>query len=174
MAWTMMLISNHVDVLDPALSRPGEWCAWEASGDTMKTVSSSGRFDVWVEFRNSTKAQVRTMVVARLGIQTHSLLQAHDLFLNFFPEHKVQPTDPLASRLEKHNLPQNDRRLQLADAFAAAVPEEKYSVAALQGFLMGFKGQPERAVEAFPMWDETKHKSGSSHDAPQPVSTPGM
>src|SRR4051812_46735114 len=74
--------------------------------------------------------------------------QAHDLFLNFFPEPESQRTSKLSKSTEKQTVPHTER-LQLADAFGSVVPEGKYSVAALQGFLMSFKGQPERAVQRF-------------------------
>ncbi len=81
--------------------------------------------------------------------------QARDLFLHFFPPTKklaadAPPPDPTSS--EKAPLSDEADRLALADGFAALVPDGRYSVAALQGFLMTHKGDPAGAVATFPAW----------------------
>lgn len=109
--------TNHVELLDPALSRPG-------------------RFDVWLQFHNATKTQAR------------------DLFLHFFPPPKlhVSTSDQSQKTEDKSEITEELDRIQLAQQFADCIPDGRYSVAALQGFLMGYKGQPGKAVEVFPTW----------------------
>jgi chaperone BCS1 len=40
----------------------------------------------------------------------------------------------------------------LARQFAAAVPHSKYSIAQLQGYLLGWKNDPRGAVRGIPIW----------------------
>ncbi|CAE6454255.1 unnamed protein product [Rhizoctonia solani] len=65
--------------------------------------------------------------------------QAEQLFRLFYP--LGQETEK--SSLDKH-----------AQEFASAVPEQKLSVAQLQGYLMRYKGQPEQAAQNVAKWIE--------------------
>ncbi|KAG8753834.1 hypothetical protein FRC11_007106 [Ceratobasidium sp. 423] len=65
--------------------------------------------------------------------------QAGQLFRLFYP---------LEFEAEKGLLDQH------AEEFASAVPQKKFSVAQLQGFLMRYKGQPERAAKGIGKWVE--------------------
>lgn len=56
---------------------------------------------------------------------------------------------------------------ELADAFAAAIPNRAFSMATLQGYLMAYKTRPYDAVSAAPAWVERKlrEKGKSRADA---------
>ncbi|RUP47588.1 P-loop containing nucleoside triphosphate hydrolase protein [Jimgerdemannia flammicorona] len=64
--------------------------------------------------------------------------QARELFARFYP-----------------HLPPDTR---LPSEFAARIPEKKFSMAALQGFLMGYKRDPEEAVRKVEEWIESGGK----------------
>ncbi|KAG0212169.1 hypothetical protein BGX28_006715 [Mortierella sp. GBA30] len=135
----LCMTTNHLDRLDEALIRPG-----------------------------------RVDVRARFGKATQS--QAQELFVKFFPHPPSTPALDLASvdsssvqsskaqddqLLEEESVPsksetarriqdvkrQQQRTEKLAAQFANAIPDQTFSIAQLQGFLMGYKKTPELAVE---------------------------
>ncbi|KAJ9091286.1 hypothetical protein QFC21_007275 [Naganishia friedmannii] len=70
--------------------------------------------------------------------------QIHDLFTNFYPPTSTKDLKP------------ND----LADRFAEQVPGNAFSVAAIQGFLMQYRSEPEQAVQNVQGWVSRGGKSG--------------
>ncbi|KAJ3807634.1 P-loop containing nucleoside triphosphate hydrolase protein [Lentinula lateritia] len=143
--------TNHLDHLDPALSRPG-------------------RMDVWIDFKNASK------------------WQAEALFRNFFPSAvgavtgsaprsrtASSPSVPRAnSSASPQRLPQSKTQRQhthspaplspsvlskLAQEFAQKVPDEEFSVAALQGYLLRNKSRPEEAVKGVEAWVEEERRN---------------
>ncbi|KAH7868111.1 P-loop containing nucleoside triphosphate hydrolase protein, partial [Lentinula edodes] len=128
--------TNHLDHLDPALSRPG-------------------RMDVWIDFKNASK------------------WQAEALFRNFFPT--SSPSLPRAtSSTSPQRQPQSKTPRQhthspaplspsvlskLAQEFAQKVPDEEFSVAALQGYLLRNKSRPEEAVKGVEAWVEEERRN---------------
>jgi chaperone BCS1 len=67
--------------------------------------------------------------------------QAEQLFRLFYP---------LTSTTEKSSLESS------VQAFAAAIPHQKLSVAQLQGYLMRYKGRPEDAAREVGSWVEAE------------------
>lgn len=65
------------------------------------------------------------------------------------------------------------RRLaKLAHSFANAIPEREFSMAALQGYLMGYKIRPFEAVRDIPGWLEAEKEKQKIHQrgaAPKPL-----
>ncbi|CAL1714014.1 unnamed protein product [Somion occarium] len=133
--------TNHIERLDPALSRPG-------------------RMDVWVNFKNATK------------------WQAEGIFKCFFPVKPVNvtptidPKDPTSQEnlavpkrqrpsVATHTLTE-DEVCVLAKRFADAIPNDEFSVASLQGYLLKNKTRPRECVEEVSAWiiqeRETKAK----------------
>uniref|UniRef100_D8QCB9 AAA+ ATPase domain-containing protein n=1 Tax=Schizophyllum commune (strain H4-8 / FGSC 9210) TaxID=578458 RepID=D8QCB9_SCHCM len=84
-----------------------------------------GRMDVHVEFKLASRYQAR------------------ELFRHFYaPRHK----DDCSSKLEAAVAD------ALAARFAEAIPEREFSMASLQGYLMGYKVRPQDAVENVECW----------------------
>jgi chaperone BCS1 len=76
--------------------------------------------------------------------------QAHELFTKFYPN------------LEKKS--------DLPSSFAAKIPEETFSMAHLQGFLMGHKQNPKDAVDLVDNWIES-HQKGNADDSTEDKSS---
>ncbi|THG96922.1 hypothetical protein EW026_g5002 [Hermanssonia centrifuga] len=129
--------TNHIERLDPALSRPG-------------------RMDVWINFKNATK------------------WQAEGIFQCFFPAKKAatapsesdtskEATGTIASQSNLaapkrkkgsqilHSLSEDEITV-LAKRFADAIPNDEFSVASLQGYLLKNKTRPRECVEEAPAW----------------------
>ena len=159
--------TNHLERLDPALSRPG-------------------RMDVWVEFRNASKHQAeglfRNFFPAHeddIEITTESVpvdsngspsLSRTDSMTSSASSsaststgtstpsskgalisHEVAPTLEHASPLDAERLTPA-RLSELAKLFADSIPEEEFSVAALQGYLLKNKSRPEAAAHDAGKW----------------------
>lgn len=137
--------TNHIERLDPALSRPG-------------------RMDVWVNFTHATK------------------WQAEGIFKCFFPQKPAQepgsddddglstPTTEVVNPLEtsatlksrgfKHNIPilTEQEMDELAKRFASSIPEDEFSVASLQGYLLKNKTRPRECVDEVAEWVQSERE----------------
>ncbi|THU98917.1 P-loop containing nucleoside triphosphate hydrolase protein [Dendrothele bispora CBS 962.96] len=148
--------TNHLDHLDPALSRPG-------------------RMDVWIEFKNASKWQAEALfrnffpcadndsrskkgkgtdasatAVAAAGSTTSSSSSSKPASSSSQaslkqPGHSAKPLS--ASTL---NL--------LAKKFSDGIPEGEFSVAALQGYLLRNKTRPWEAAEGVGEWVEKERE----------------
>jgi chaperone BCS1 len=121
--------TNHIERLDPALSRPG-------------------RMDVWVDFKHATG------------------WQAENIFRCFFPVKTADPTTAPSTtattagpRLGVTGKPTQaistltEAELDtLAKAFGQAIPEDEFSVASLQGYLLKNKSRPHKCIEEVHNW----------------------
>ncbi|KAH7888909.1 hypothetical protein F5I97DRAFT_764989 [Phlebopus sp. FC_14] len=183
--------TNHLERLDPALSRPG-------------------RMDVWVEFKNASKWQAEALFRNFFpsteedeeilegdleGIEfptppapqspspsSHSstlwsmspAFSSSTSSLALSARNSHSPSESVASgeafgaknqaylppSVEEHIAacqhsakPLNGVKLaQLAKTFADSIPEDEFSVAALQGYLLRNKSQPEAAANGVPAW----------------------
>ncbi|KAL0089250.1 P-loop containing nucleoside triphosphate hydrolase protein [Phycomyces blakesleeanus] len=81
----------------------------------------------------------------RVHFENATQEQARELFTKFYP-----------------GLTETESR-ELSETFAARIPNLKFSMAHLQGFLMGHKGLPIRAVDEVDSWVES-HKDGPPKD----------
>ncbi|CAE6351983.1 unnamed protein product [Rhizoctonia solani] len=154
--------TNHIEVLDPALTRPG-------------------RMDVHVEFRLASKWQAKQLfksffppavlsdsshaeeVDSEPEKVSHSTTDSSDstkveseATRSRTPSTASIPSRPAFKSAD--GLVRSAPKLSaatveyLARQFANAIPEEEVSMAALQGHLMCYKRQPKEAVDSAPAW----------------------
>ncbi|KAI6023800.1 P-loop containing nucleoside triphosphate hydrolase protein [Pisolithus microcarpus] len=123
--------TNHIERLDPALSRPG-------------------RMDVWVNFTHATKWQAEGIFKCFFPSKPKNP-----------PANSVAGTDisqknlPLPKRKASgHTIPvlEEAEIADLAKRFADAIPENELSVASLQGYLLKNKLRPRECVDEVSEW----------------------
>ncbi|CAE6470666.1 hypothetical protein ACGC1H_003955 [Rhizoctonia solani] len=153
--------TNHIEVLDPALTRPG-------------------RMDVHVEFRLASKWQAKQLFKSFFPPVAPSDC-SHVDEVDFEEKVSQSVTDSSDSTLVESEAPRSrtpstasipcrpafksvDGPVRsapklssatveyLAQQFANAIPEDEVSMAALQGHLMCHKRQPKEAVDSAPAW----------------------
>ena len=73
--------------------------------------------------------------------------QAECLFKSFYPPSISESCPAQQAKEHKSSLEQEDIIQTLAKAFASSIPEGVISMAALQGYLMGYKSTPSTAVQ---------------------------
>ncbi|KAI0924341.1 hypothetical protein AcW1_006482 [Taiwanofungus camphoratus] len=131
--------TNHIERLDPALSRPG-------------------RMDVWVNFKHATKWQAegifKCFFPAKPSTDGSSLSPSTP---SPKPGDEPTPSDGLAVPKRKrasHAIPllSEEEISELAKRFADAIPESELSVAALQGYLLKNKTRPRECVDEVADW----------------------
>ncbi|KAF8585402.1 P-loop containing nucleoside triphosphate hydrolase protein [Ramaria rubella] len=123
--------TNHIERLDPALSRPG-------------------RMDVWVNFANATKWQAKGIFKCFFPYKASS--EAMPTEAGSAATEKNLPLPRRKSPV--HNIPllSEDELNDLAERFSAAIPEDELSVASLQGYLLKNKTRPRECVDEVPQW----------------------
>ncbi|KAL1696380.1 P-loop containing nucleoside triphosphate hydrolase protein [Schizophyllum commune] len=151
--------TNHYEALDPALCRPG-------------------RMDVHVEFKLASRYQARELfrhfyaprhkegnssnsnspcVGARAGSDSgyQSVASGYRSVASSSRSQSPAPVDVACGMLHHHA---RQFRLEaavadvLAARFAEAIPEREFSMASLQGYLMGYKVRPQDAVDNVERW----------------------
>lgn len=148
--------TNHLERLDPALSRPG-------------------RMDVWIEFKNANRWQTEQLfnnffpaasvdsippgppptleeekLAAGIPVEEHEkdckCGKKPAAETDRLPDGTLTPTLTLARPLDASTL------AQLAKKFAASIPEGEFSVASLQGYLLKNKTRPQSAADDAAAW----------------------
>ena len=132
--------TNHIDRLDPALSRPG-------------------RMDVWINFKNATRWQAEGIFKRFFPCKTPSS--------DAVAEATITSTNGTANRVKKKPIStipllEEEELDKLAKEFASNIIEDEVSVAALQGYLLKNKARPRECVKEVAEWivqeRETKEK----------------
>ncbi|KAF9785436.1 P-loop containing nucleoside triphosphate hydrolase protein [Thelephora terrestris] len=119
--------TNHIERLDPALSRPG-------------------RMDVWINFKNATKWQAEEI------FKNFFPCKRPEPPTPLTPEGVATETKPKPRRKAPGPVLEEAELSDLAKRFADAIPEDEMSVAAIQGYLLKNKTRPKEAVEEVAEW----------------------
>jgi len=129
--------TNHIERLDPALSRPG-------------------RMDVWVNFTHATKWQAEG--IFKCFFPSKPKGSSNSTSTTPATDEKTdisQKNLPLPKRKAPgHTIPMLEEAeiAELAKRFADAIPEGELSVAALQGYLLKNKLRPRECVDEVAEW----------------------
>ncbi|KAJ7331339.1 P-loop containing nucleoside triphosphate hydrolase protein [Mycena albidolilacea] len=140
--------TNKYHALDPALCRPG-------------------RMDVHVEFKLASRYQAEKLFYSFYLPAGEETGDSDELSSTADDTKKESET---ASASDKVTFVGTSHRLrgpklrsaevaELAASFAAGIPEREVSMAALQGFLMGFKIRPHEAVVAVKDWVQSERET---------------
>ncbi|CAA7265219.1 unnamed protein product [Cyclocybe aegerita] len=126
--------TNHIERLDPALSRPG-------------------RMDVWVNFTHATKWQAEGIFKCFFPYKPSTAATANGNGSSAAKDTSQQNL-PLPKRKHVHAIPilTEEEISELAKRFAEAIPEDELSVASLQGYLLKNKTRPRECVEEVAEW----------------------
>lgn len=127
--------TNHIERLDPALSRPG-------------------RMDVWVNFTNATKWQAEG--IFKCFFPSRPSASSSPPSPDDASTSDASQKNPPGSRRKAsaHAAPvlEEAEIAHLAKCFANAIPEGEMSVASLQGYLLKNKTRPRECVEEVSEW----------------------
>ncbi|KAF6753501.1 hypothetical protein DFP72DRAFT_407825 [Ephemerocybe angulata] len=148
--------TNHIERLDPALSRPG-------------------RMDVWINFANATKWQAEGIFKCFFPCKPAAAVPAAAVEGGPSASAEAPSTAPedAAKDASQKNLPGSKRKAskhsipllteqeiaELAKAFGEAIPEDELSVASLQGYLLKNKTRPRQAVEEVGEWIKSERET---------------
>ncbi|KAI0794728.1 hypothetical protein C8Q74DRAFT_1366128 [Fomes fomentarius] len=134
--------TNHIERLDPALSRPG-------------------RMDVWVNFKHATKWQAEGIFKCFFPVKPSSA-SSSQTGANGSADAAKHPGDATSAanlpgskrKRAAHSIPalSEEEISELAKRFADAIPENELSVASLQGYLLRNKTRPRECVDEVAAW----------------------
>ena len=139
--------TNRYHLLDPALIRPG-------------------RMDIHVEFRLASQHQARELYKRFYFPDASDEITMDDEDASSdsgYDTPSMDASDPISDEPPKYNCTTHSARApklskkkveQLADQFAARMPEREFSMASLQGYLMSYKIRPFQAVDDVERWVE--------------------
>ncbi|CDO69710.1 hypothetical protein BN946_scf184851.g98 [Trametes cinnabarina] len=141
--------TNHIERLDPALSRPG-------------------RMDVWVNFKHATKWQAEGIFKCFFPARTNAAAgtsasqSGGPTGSSTSAAGAKHPADAMSSanlaeskrKRAAHAIPalSEEEISDLAKRFGDAIPENELSVAALQGYLLKNKTRPRECVDEVAAW----------------------
>jgi chaperone BCS1 len=120
----LIMTTNHIEKLDKALIRPG-------------------RVDMVVEFGLADNYMTTNIFKNIFAYLEGDNVADDDEYLALGPDERKAAMDEKAKTHAAHDA----KIIELAEAFAAKIPNHEFSPAELQGHLMRHKRNPERAVE---------------------------
>ncbi|KAK5201528.1 hypothetical protein LTR16_002358 [Cryomyces antarcticus] len=140
----LVMTTNHPEKLDDALIRPG-------------------RVDMQVQFGLATRVQTRELFVRRYSSDKDATAERKTTLSspiplrhttpnlsNGTPQLAVSASSTSAKLLDSIKSPSGLQAI--ADRFAESLPEEKFSPAEIQGFLLTRKKEPQRALREVEGW----------------------
>lgn len=109
-----------------------------------------GRCDVRVEFKYATKSQAARLFKHFFSLHSKTVSSAPKALPNVDEKliMELPPTPAATPKIGNHD----DDLGDIAENFGKAMPEGKVSVSAIQGYLMRYKRQPERALAGLQSW----------------------
>lgn len=140
----LIMTTNHLEKLDKALIRPGRvdmTIKFSLADQEISTAIFKSIF-AHIEGDDVPEDIVKNLTFRRKGVPLTK------------GEQKTQEDEERERKLAE----QQEKVLRLAAEFARRVPENEFSPAELQGFLLKHKRHPERAVERIEEWVEATRK----------------
>ena len=140
--------TNKYDSLDPALCRPG-------------------RMDIHFEFKLASRHQAKKLFRRFYIPDSEGEEKGRDddgcVDSGYCSDTEEKTAERVKSGLESSSLISRHQGSvktfdELATEFAEAIPEREFSMASLQGYLMGYKVRRAEAVEDAPAWVEKERK----------------
>ncbi|KAG8946877.1 hypothetical protein FRC04_011304 [Tulasnella sp. 424] len=145
--------TNHIDRLDPALLRPG-------------------RMDLRIEYKNATHQQTMDLFSRFYSQELMTKTTKSTQIAEEAAKKAVVVSDEAAALIKKSDnssflaaVPTIDQVAELAAQFADKVPENRYSIAQLQGYLLCSKRDPRGAVKNIDEWVGDREKEQAEKDA---------
>ncbi|KAI0730442.1 P-loop containing nucleoside triphosphate hydrolase protein [Earliella scabrosa] len=140
--------TNHIERLDPALSRPGRMDVWVNFKHATKW-QAEGIFKCFFPAKPSASASAEGAAAAASGASGASATAKH-------PGDATSAANLPGSKRKRatHSVPllSEDEISELAKRFADAIPENELSVASLQGYLLRNKTRPRECVDEVAAW----------------------
>jgi chaperone BCS1 len=140
--------TNKYDSLDPALCRPG-------------------RMDIHLEFKLASQNQAKKLFRCFYIPDSEGENKGRDedgcVDSGYCSDTEEKTAERVKSGLDSSSLFSGHqgsvkRFNELATEFAETIPEREFSMASLQGYLMGYKVRPVEAVEDAPAWVENERR----------------
>jgi len=127
--------TNHIERLDPALSRPG-------------------RMDVWINFTHATKWQAEGLFKCFFPSKPPPEAEIPEVPEATGDADTSQRNLPVPKRKRTQIVPllAEEEIADLAKKFAEHIPEDELSVASLQGYLLKNKTRPRECVDEIAAW----------------------
>ncbi|EAU90741.2 hypothetical protein CC1G_04010 [Coprinopsis cinerea okayama7 len=134
--------TNHIERLDPALSRPG-------------------RMDVWINFTHATKWQAEGIFKCFFPSKPSGATESKAEEDSKEKDASQKNLPGSKRKSHKHAIPllSEEEISELAKRFADAIPENELSVASLQGYLLKNKTRPRECVDEVAAWVQQERET---------------
>ncbi|KAL0570944.1 hypothetical protein V5O48_011014 [Marasmius crinis-equi] len=152
--------TNHIERLDPALSRPGRMDVWVNFGHATKW-QAEGIFKCFFPFKHSaasSPAPSEPSLPSTPTDETPSQSPVTEASSSTSPDASSTHTTNTPGLRKPAPLLTEEELNVLAKKFASHIPEDELSVAALQGYLLRNKTRPRECVDEVAEWVEKERE----------------